>query len=44
MTYAIIGSGNVGQALAHRFARSGVSLANTRGPDSISQFVAKSLS
>ena len=41
MTYAIIGSGNVGQALAHRFARSGiaVSLANTRGPDSISDLV-----
>lgn len=43
MTYAIIGSGNVGQALAHRFARSGisVSIANTRGPDSISDLAKK---
>ena len=43
MTYAIIGSGNVGQALAHRFARSGiaVSLANTRSPDSISDLAQK---
>lgn len=43
MTYAIIGSGNVGQALAHRFARSGiaVSLANTRGPDSNSDLARK---
>lgn len=38
MTYSIIGSGNVGTALARQFARSGiaVSVANTRGPDSIS--------
>jgi len=34
MTYAIIGSGNVGSALARRFARSGIAvgIANTRGP------------
>jgi predicted dinucleotide-binding enzyme len=38
MTYAIIGSGNVGTALARQFARSGmaVGIANTRGPDSLS--------
>jgi predicted dinucleotide-binding enzyme len=43
MTYAIIGTGNVGQALAHRFARSGiaVSLANSRGPESISELAKK---
>jgi predicted dinucleotide-binding enzyme len=37
MTYSIIGSGNVGSALARQFARSGipVGIANTRGPDSI---------
>lgn len=37
MTYAIIGTGNLGAALARRFARSGiaVTVANTRGPDSI---------
>lgn len=37
MTYSIIGSGNVGTALARQFARSGirVGIANTRGPDSI---------
>ena len=37
MTYSIIGSGNVGSALARQFARSGiaVAVANTRGPDSI---------
>jgi len=37
MTYAIIGSGNVGSALARQFARSGIAVgvANTRGPDSI---------
>ena len=37
MSYAIIGSGNVGTALARQFARAGisVSIANTRGPASI---------
>ena len=37
MTYSIIGSGNVGSALARQFARSGiaVSIANARGPESI---------
>jgi hypothetical protein len=37
MTYAIIGTGNVGSALARLFARAGieVSIANTRGPESI---------
>lgn len=44
MTYSIIGSGNVGTALARQFARSGipVGIANTRGPDSIAS-VAKEL-
>jgi len=37
MTYAIIGTGNVGSALARQFARAGiaVSIANTRGPETI---------
>ena len=37
MTYSIIGSGNVGTALARQFARSDITvgIANTRGPDSI---------
>lgn len=37
MTYSIIGSGNVGTALARQFARSGITvgIANTRGPVSI---------
>jgi len=37
MTYSIIGTGNVGAALAGQFARSGipVGIANTRGPDTI---------
>jgi predicted dinucleotide-binding enzyme len=41
MTYAIIGAGHLGMAIAHRFARSGiaVSIANSRGPDSISDLV-----
>ena len=41
MTYAIIGSGNLGAALARRFARSGiaVTIANTRGPDSLLELV-----
>ena len=37
MTYAIIGSGNVGTALARQFARNGIAvgIANTRGPDTL---------
>lgn len=37
MTYSIIGSGNVGTALARQFARNGIAvgIANTRGADSI---------
>jgi 8-hydroxy-5-deazaflavin:NADPH oxidoreductase len=37
MTYSIIGSGNIGAALARQFARKGitVAIANLRGPDSI---------
>jgi 8-hydroxy-5-deazaflavin:NADPH oxidoreductase len=37
MTYSIIGSGNIGSALARQFARKGISvaIANTRGPDSL---------
>jgi predicted dinucleotide-binding enzyme len=37
MTYSIIGSGNVGSALARQFARSGIAVgvANARGPESI---------
>lgn len=37
MTYSIIGTGNVGKALARQFARSGISvgIANSRGPDSL---------
>lgn len=37
MTYSIIGSGNVGSALARQFARGGIAvgIANTRGPTSI---------
>lgn len=40
--HAIVGSGNIGTALARLFARAGidVSLANTRGPDSIRQHAA----
>jgi predicted dinucleotide-binding enzyme len=35
--YSIVGSGNIGSAIARLFARAGieVSIANTRGPDSI---------
>ncbi|MCX4406062.1 MULTISPECIES: NADPH-dependent F420 reductase [unclassified Streptomyces] len=38
--YAIIGTGNIGSALAILFDRAGisVSIANTRGPDSIPEF------
>jgi predicted dinucleotide-binding enzyme len=37
MSYSIIGSGNIGAALARQFARKGitVAIANLRGPDSI---------
>jgi 8-hydroxy-5-deazaflavin:NADPH oxidoreductase len=37
MTYSIIGSGNIGSALARQFARKGipVAIANQRGPDSL---------
>ena len=37
MKYAIIGSGNVGTAIARQFARVAipVSIANTRGPETI---------
>lgn len=43
MNYAIIGSGNVGTALAHQFSRSGiaVSIANTRGAESLAPLVAE---
>lgn len=42
MNYAIIGAGNVGSALARQFARRGiaVSIANTRGPDSLAPLAA----
>jgi predicted dinucleotide-binding enzyme len=37
MSYSIIGSGNIGTALARQFARKGitVAIANARGPDSL---------
>jgi predicted dinucleotide-binding enzyme len=37
VTYSIIGSGNIGSAIARQFARKGldVAIANTRGPDSL---------
>ncbi len=37
MSYAIIGSGNIGRALAHQFARKNIKVrvANSRGPDSL---------
>jgi len=40
--YAIVGSGNIGTALARLFARAAidVNIANTRGPESIRQLVA----
>ena len=43
MTYSIIGSGNVGTALARHFARNGipVGIANTRGPESIAPLAAE---
>lgn len=41
MTYAIIGTGNVGTALVRLFSRAGieVSIANTRGPETIQPLV-----
>lgn len=43
MTYSIIGSGNVGSALAHQFARHAVAagIANTQGADSMAALVAE---
>nr|WP_316640494.1 NAD(P)-binding domain-containing protein [uncultured Roseateles sp.] len=43
MNYSIIGSGNVGAALARQFARSGtrVGIANTRGPASIASLASE---
>jgi predicted dinucleotide-binding enzyme len=37
MTYSIIGSGNIGSAVARHFARKGINIAiaNNRGPDSL---------
>jgi 8-hydroxy-5-deazaflavin:NADPH oxidoreductase len=42
MTYAIIGSGHIGSAIAGQFARAGIDavIANTRGPESLSDLVA----
>ena len=44
MSYSIIGSGNIGSALARQFARKGieVAIANTRGPESL-QLIKKEL-
>jgi predicted dinucleotide-binding enzyme len=41
MKYSVIGTGNVGSALAGQFARAGipVGIANTRGPDSVREMV-----
>jgi predicted dinucleotide-binding enzyme len=43
MTYAIIGSGAIGSALARQFARSNIDvlIANSRGPDSLAGLVAE---
>lgn len=43
MTYAILGSGAIGHAIATQFARKGIDvlLANKRGPESIADVVAK---
>jgi predicted dinucleotide-binding enzyme len=43
MTYAILGSGAIGTALARRFAAAGigVSLANTKGPESLAGLTAE---
>jgi predicted dinucleotide-binding enzyme len=39
MTYAIVGSGNIGRALAHQFARKRIEVrvANSRGPEQVAQ-------
>lgn len=44
MTYSIIGSGAIGSALAKRFAGAGISatIANSRGPESLSDIVSQS--
>ena len=44
MSYAIIGFGNIGQALAKAFARKGmeVSVATTRAPDSFAATTCRS--
>ena len=43
MTYAIIGSGAIGSALARQFARSNIDvlIANSRGPESLAGLVAE---
>ncbi len=43
MTYSIIGSGNVGTAIARLFARSGIAagIANTRGPATLAALTAE---
>ncbi len=43
MAYAIIGSGNIGSALARQFARKGINVlvANSRGPASLAGLVAE---
>jgi 8-hydroxy-5-deazaflavin:NADPH oxidoreductase len=43
MTYAIIGTGNVGKALARLFSRAGIHvlIANSRGPETIQALVAE---
>lgn len=43
MTFSIIGSGNVGSALARQFARNNipVGIANTRGPDAIAKLASE---
>ena len=43
MTYAIIGTGNIGTAMARHFARANipVRIANTRGPDTIAPLAAE---
>jgi len=42
-TYSIVGSGYIGAALAHLFSRADidVSIANTRGPDSLRPLAAE---
>jgi 8-hydroxy-5-deazaflavin:NADPH oxidoreductase len=42
MSYAIIGSGHIGSAIAGHFARVGIAalIANTRGPESLADLIA----